>query len=41
MTAERAGGTLKVHWRKGERQGANLSIKLLVNKHRKDSEDQE
>jgi hypothetical protein len=33
------GGTLKVHQRKGEGQGAGLSAKLSVNKHRKDSED--
>jgi hypothetical protein len=30
---------LKVHQRKGERQGARLSAELSVNKYRKGSED--
>jgi hypothetical protein len=34
-----ADGTLKLHWRKGEEQGANLITKLSINKHRKDSKD--
>jgi hypothetical protein len=30
---------LKLHWRKGEEKGANLSTELSVKKHRKGSED--
>jgi hypothetical protein len=37
--AEGVGGTLKLHQRKGERQGVKLSEELSVNKHRKGSED--
>jgi hypothetical protein len=34
-----AGGILKLHQRKGEGEGTNLSTELSENKHRKGSED--
>jgi hypothetical protein len=39
MTAQEAGGILKVHQRMGKSQGAGLNMELSVNKHRKGSED--